>query len=189
MSPLARCVWWWYAVAVGLIVAGLLSTGRKALETWLPLSWVWPVLVWSAMGVREARHRTEQLVFSIAHPLRRQLPATWLAGVIVTLLAGGGVAVRLLLAGEWVTLLAWTVGALFIPTLALALGVWSGSSKPFEAAYVAWWYIGPMNQTSALDFMGASNGSVAAGMPWYYLALTVILLGLAVAGRRRQLQM
>lgn len=186
---LKRQRWWWYAVAVGLIVAGLLSTGRKARETWLPLSWVWPVLVWSAMGVREARHRTEQLVFSTAHPLCRQLPATWLAGVIVTLLAGGGVAVRLLLAGEWVTLLAWAVGALFIPTLALALGVWSGSSKPFEAAYVAWWYIGPINQTSALDFMGALNGSVAAGVPWYYLALTVILLGLAVAGRRRQLQM
>ena len=34
--------------------------------------------------------------------------------------------------GDWRGLLAWLTGALFIPTLALALGVWSGSSKLFE---------------------------------------------------------
>jgi hypothetical protein len=32
-------------------------------------------------------------------------------------------------AGDGSGLAAWAVGALFIPTLALALGVWSGSSK------------------------------------------------------------
>jgi hypothetical protein len=29
-------------------------------------------------------------------------------------------------------MLAWTAGVFFIPSLALALGVWSGSSKLFE---------------------------------------------------------
>jgi len=180
--------WWWYAVALGLAFASLLSSSRDARQTWLPLAWIWPVLIWSAMGVREVRHRTAQLVFSAAYPLRRQLPATWLAGVILALLTGSGVAVRLALAGDRAGLLAWAVGALFIPTLALALGVWSNSSKLFEAVYVTLWYVGPMNRIAALDYLGATDESIASGVPWYYLNLTVILLGLAVVGRRRQLR-
>ena len=181
--------WWWYAVAAGLIVGGLFASGRDVRQTWLPLAWIWPVLVWSAMGVREVYHRTEQLVFSVPHPLLRQLPATWLAGVVVALLTGSGVAARLVLCGDWEALQACAIGALFVPTLALALGVWSGSSKPFEAVYVVLWYLGPMNHILALDYIGSWNGSLAAGVPRYYLGLTVLLCGLAVVGRRRQLGM
>jgi len=180
--------WWWYAIALGLAVAGLVSSSQDARQTWLPLAWIWPALIWSTMGVREVRHRADQIVFSAAHPLRRQLPAVWLAGVIVALLTGSGVGLRLILAGDLSGLLAWAVGALFIPTLALALGVWSGSSKPFEAAYVVLWYLGPMNRLSALDYLGASDESLAAGVPLYYLGLTVALLGAAILGRQRRLR-
>jgi hypothetical protein len=180
--------WWWYAVALGLAGGGLFSFSRDARQTWLPLAWIWPVLIWSAMGVREARHRTVQLVFSATHPLRRQFPATWLAGVIVALVTGSGVAMRLVLDGDWPGLLSWAVGALFVPTLALALGVWSGSSKLFEAVYVTLWYVGPMNRIAALDYLGVMHESVAAGVPWYFLGLTAVLLALAVVGRRQQLE-
>lgn len=181
--------WWWYAVALGLVVAGLLvppfESGRQIA---LPLAWLWPVLLWSALGVREARHHTGELVFCATHPLRRQLPATWLAGVILALLTGSGAAVRLVLGGNWAALTAWSAGALFIPTLALALGCWSGSSKPFEAVYVALWYAGPINGLPALDFMGALPEAVAGGVCWYYLALTGLLLALAALGRWRQVR-
>lgn len=180
--------WWWYVAALGLIVAGLSNPSDVARRQLLPFAWIWPLLIWSAMGTREVRHRTEQLVFSAAHPLRRQLAATWLGGVIVAMLAGSGVAVRLALASNWANVLAWTIGALFIPTLALALGVWSGSSKLFEVVYTVLWYVGPVNQVHYLDFMGTSSEAVAVGVPLYYLILTLTLLGLAVVGRRRQLQ-
>jgi hypothetical protein len=85
----------------------------------------------SVLGTRETQHRTEGLIFTNPHPIRRQLPATWLSGLAVALLTGSGVALRLALSGEWSALLAWTVGALFIPALALALGVWTGSGKAF----------------------------------------------------------
>jgi len=49
----------------------------------------------------------------------------------VALVAGAGVAVNLVLAGDSLHLLAWGTGAAFIPTLALVLGVWSGSNKLF----------------------------------------------------------
>ena len=45
--------WWWYAVALGLFIAGLAADLKSVREVVLPLTWVWPMLLWSAMGVRE----------------------------------------------------------------------------------------------------------------------------------------
>jgi hypothetical protein len=126
------------------------------------------------------------LVFSAAWPLRRQLPATWLAGFLLALVTGGGVGLRLAFTGNWPAAGAWLVGALFIPTFALALGVWSGSSKLFEVLYLFLWYIGPLNQTRPLDFMGAVPAAVNAGIPLVWLAATVALGVAGVAGRKRQ---
>jgi hypothetical protein len=180
--------WWWYTVALGLVIASFFAPPDVLRRDLMPVAWIWPLLIWSEMGVREVRHRTYQLVFSAPHPLRYQLPVTWLAGVILTMSAGGGVVVRLILAGDWAVVLAWAAGALFIPSLALTLGVWSRSSKLFEVVYMTVWYLGPMSNLTTLDFMGAHSEAVAAGMPLHYLGLNILLLGLAVVGRRRQLQ-
>jgi hypothetical protein len=179
---------WWYVIMAGLVLASLFASIDQVRRFLLPLAWIWPILTWSAMGVREVRHHTEPLVFSTAHPLRRQFLATWLAGVIVAVLAGSGAALRLVLIGDWSALLAWAVGALFIPTLALALGVWSGSGKAFEVVYTVLWYAGPMNRVPALDFMGILVESVATDVPFNYLVLTAILMALAAVGRMRQLR-
>jgi len=179
--------WWWYAVALGLVVASLFSPLEVSRQWLLPAAWIWPFLVWSPLGNREARHRTGQMVFSAPFPLRGQLPAAWVAGLMVAVATGSGVALRLLLAGQWGALLAWAVGAAFVPALALALGVWSGSSKMFEVVYFLLWYAGPMNQLPALDYLGATDEAVATGMPLIYLALALLLLGLAFAGRQRQI--
>jgi len=178
--------WWWYGIAAGFIVAGFFvpEAGRKIV---LPLTWIWPVLLWSSLGTREARFGTDGLVFSAAWPLRRQLPATWLAGFLLALVTGGGVGLRLAFTGNWPAAGAWLIGALFIPTFALALGVWSGSSKLFEVVYLFLWYIGPLNQTRPLDFMGVVPAAVQAGIPLAWLAATVALGVAGVVGRQRQL--
>jgi hypothetical protein len=82
-------------------------------------------------------------------------------------------------------LAAWATAALFIPSLALALGVWSSSNKLFEVLYMVLWYVGPVNQTPYLDFMGTGE-LVSMGVLSIYWIGTVVLLGLAALGRRRQ---
>ncbi len=178
--------WWWYTVAAGLIVAGFAvpEEGRRIV---LPFAWIWPLLLWSSLGSREARFATDGLVFSAARPLRRQFPATWLAGVLLALITGSGVGLRLALEGSWPAAGGWLVGALFIPTLALALGVWSGSGKLFEVVYLFLWYVGPLNQTRPLDFMGVVPAAVRTGVPLAWLAVTAGLAVAGVAGRKRQL--
>ena len=93
-----------------------------------------------AFGVSTVTKPTDgkgDIVFSSPMLIRRQFPAAWLAGGAVSIRTGSGTAVRLILADEWTGLLAWAVGALFIPSLALALGLWSRNSRFFEAVYTA----------------------------------------------------
>jgi hypothetical protein len=116
--------------------------------------------------------------------LYRQLPALWTAGVLVTLLAGGGVGIRLLLSSDWPALAAWATAALFIPSLALALGIWSGSSKFFEGLYTVWWYMGPLHHTPGLDFIGVTPQSTST---LAYLLATGALLAASYLGRRVRL--
>lgn len=185
---LKGCRWWWYAVAAGLLVAQWAAPLALSRGPFLGVAWIWPVLIWSAMGAREARHDTHELILSAANNLSRQLPACWLAGVAVAAVTGGGAAVRLLLAGQFSGMLAWSAGALFVPALALALGVWSGTSKVFEALYTTLWYIGPLNGVPGFDFTGGASGALTVRYALVHLALSGALLLGALLGRRRQLR-
>jgi hypothetical protein len=80
------------------------------------------------------------------------------------------------------------VGAVFIPSLALALGTWTDSNRTFEILYVALWYLGVLGRTSVFDLLGASQASVETSVPLYYFAGALALIALAVLGRRRQLR-
>lgn len=175
---------WWYIVAAGLLVASFAVPDAEARQVLAGLAWIWPVVVWSQLGAREARHNTELLVFSSERALYRQLPAAWVAGVLLAIGTGGGFALRLLIARDTHVLFAWLAAALFIPSLALALGVWSGSSKLFEVIYTIWWYVGPMSHAPGLDFMSATPGSNA---PMFYFLAAGLLLAAAFAGRRVKL--
>jgi hypothetical protein len=175
--------WWWFGIAVGLIFAGLFMAPRLVRAFILPITWLWPVMVWSGLGNREVRYNTHQMVFSSAAPIRGQLPATWLAGFIITALTGSGAAIKLLSVGDVSGLVAWFSGALFIPSLALALGVWSGSSKLFEVLHVSVWYL-VINGVTAVDYLGAnSDGNIG-----FFIPVSMALILLAFIGRVRQLQ-
>lgn len=180
--------WWWYGGAAVLVALSAALPGAQARGVALCVAWIWPVLMWSTMGVRESRDQTSQLLFSAPHPIARQLPAVWCAGAVLALITGSGFALRLLVEGNWRGLLAWLIGAAFIPTFALALGVWSGTGKPFEILYTLLWYAGPMHATVPLDFMGSAPATSLTRVPLVYLALAAGLALAALAGRKRQLQ-
>jgi len=176
--------WWWYVGALGLLVGQITSPQPNVRGGFLVVAWLWPILLWSQMGCREARYSTGALLFSSERSLSRQLPALWTAGVLVTLLTGCGLGIRSFLASDWHSLAAWFAGALFIPSAALALGIWSGSSKAFEAIYTVWWYMGPAHQVPGLDFMGITP---ASGSPAPYALAALALLAAAYWGRRTRL--
>jgi hypothetical protein len=174
--------WWWWTIAAGMLVGQVVSPDANVRSGFLVAAWIWPILLWSQMGCREARYSTSALLFSSERSLSRQLPALWIAGVLVAVFMGSGVALRFMFAADFHSLVAWLAGALFIPSLALALCVWTNSSKAFEAIYTLWWYVGPAHRTPGLDFMGTSP---ASSQPGVYAAAAMILLA-AAYWRRRQ---
>ncbi len=180
--------WWWYVAALGFLIAEFVMPLEVARGPLLGTTWLWPVLIWSAMGSREARFATRGLIFSSSGILQRQLPACYLAGVAVAVLAGAGVGIRLLMAGQTGNFGGWAAGALFLPALALALGVISGSGKSFEALLTGLWYVGPINHTAGIDYTGWANGSSAPRYAAIYVMMTAGLLAAAFFTRSRQLR-
>ena len=176
--------WWWYTVASGLVIASLASPRADVRGGLLVAAWLWPIFGWSQMGCRDAQNSTRPLILSSERSLSRQLPALWTAGVLVALLAGCGTGIRLLMAFDWHGLAGWLAGALFIPSLALSLGIWTGGSKAFEAIYIVWWYVGPAHQMPGLDFMGTTP---ASSSPALYGSLAAVLVALAYWRRRQEL--
>jgi hypothetical protein len=79
-------------------------------------------------------------------------------------------------------LLALISGTIFIPSLELACGVWSSSSKLFEILYITIWYLGPLDNLPALDYIGSYEN----GHPEYFVPFSIALIGFAVlAGQVR----
>jgi len=176
--------WWWYLGAAGAFLGCLFSPLESARTGVIVFAWLWPMLIWSQMGTRQATFATGSLIFSAPHAIPRQLLATYAAGVLVAALTGGGLGLPLLAARDVAGLGAWASGALFIPALALALGVITGTRKFFEALYIAWWYVGPLHHTPPLDFMGTTAMS---STPLRYLIAAPALVLVAYLWRKVKL--
>jgi hypothetical protein len=177
--------WWWYGIGAALILACMLAPINEARQIALPLAWIWPVLVWSSMGTREEQFRTHEMVFSSFLTSRWQQPSMYVAGVLVAMIAGSGIFFRLLFTFDFSGMAMLIAGALFLPAFAIVSGVWSGSNKLFEVLYLAIWYIGPMNRTPELDFIGFVGINKFPLLPVAYVFVAAVFLVAARLGRER----
>jgi len=177
----------WFLGALGLAIASL-AAPLAAVKTGIaPALAIWPMLLWSALGTRESRNGTADLLFSSPRPLSRQLPATWLSGVAIGAATGGAYALRLLVSGNPIGAATWLAGIAFVPALALACGVLTGNSRLFEGLYMALWYVAALNHVPAIDYTGAMATKTGPGVAVAFAGVTAGLLAVAWAARRRQL--
>lgn len=167
---------WWYLLAAGLIGCSFFIP-LDTVRPWLPILMVLPIAIWSQMGTREKHYFTLELVLSSC-PRLIQWSAVWIAGIVVTLLLSSGAILHFALEARWSSVYSWGAGIVFIPTLALTLGVLSGSRKLFEVIYILWWYLGPVNGIPYLDFLGISKGYEEL-----YLVFTFVLLAVAITAQ------
>jgi hypothetical protein len=163
---------WWCAVAAGLLIFQLFADA-KGQSIAIGLAWIWTMLQWSQLGTRESVYATEQFVYPTLHPIRRQFVAQWFAGILLALLTASGSLVHFGVAGNLLGIEGVLAGALFVPTLALACGAVSGTTRLFEILYLVLWYIGPMNRT-IFDF---TQGAYAPEFTLAAFALFTFALG------------
>ena len=175
----------WYYLVLALLWLACLIGPPATDSTWLAVLSVFATLSWSRCGAREARSHTSDLTFCAPHPLGRLLLAEWLALLGLTMLLFSGMALNLALHGASISLLGLGVGALLIPSAALALGVWSGTSKVFEASYVIIWYLGIANHAPRLDYLGTTSQAFVQQAPLPAALLALLFLAAAFLGRKR----
>lgn len=156
---------WWTFVSLALAVVSLFVPLPVVRQFLAPFALIWPVLRWSPMGTREVSHRTDALLFSSPRPIARLLAAQWLAGWIIALMVSAGALARFAVTAQWGSLGALLAGVVFIPSMALACGTWSGGGKLFEVLYLLLWYVGPMNRTPPIDFVGSTQPAAGPGAP------------------------
>jgi len=178
---------WWFVGLLGFLIAEVAAPPASVRQIVLPLVSFWPALVWSSLGHRERLNDTGAVLFSCPRPVERLLPAAWLAGALVMLAASAPALVRFLLAGQWSLVAGWLLCSAFVPALALACGVWSGSAKFFEVLYLFLWYTGPMQKVAPLDYTGVAAPRTP-GLWAAYLGLTIGAFALAWVGRARQVR-
>nr|BBH86523.1 hypothetical protein KTC_12740 [Thermosporothrix sp. COM3] len=178
---------WWYGALVLLNVIMLAVPSGLSQYMLYPLATIWPLFLWSSLGSLETRCGTQQTVFAVPHPLLRHLPMQWLAGVLCTLLMLAGLVIRLGIEGSTGKLMAICLVVLFIPSLAMAFGIWVGNGRLFEVLYLAWWYIGPVNHLPGLDYLAPLSMGMQLQLASILLGGLLLLLILIFIGRKRQL--
>ena len=162
---------WWWLVAAAVNLAGLAVPPKLVKPTGastallLSAAWIWPVLIWSRLGIQRRENGLETLLGAYPGAIR-QLAAEWTAGLALTAMTGLGPVLRMAIAADGPRVAAWTAGAVFIPSLALLLGTASRTHRMFQALYVILWYAA-VNQLAAADYMGTVlvNGRPAGPSP------------------------
>ena len=144
--------WWWWLVAVGLSIVAVMIPLSVLPGMLLPI-WVWPVLIWSRLGSQRVEQDLEEMLRAYPRPRRRVL-AEWSAGVALTAFVAAGPGLRMAISGDRPGTMAWFGGVLFVPSIALFLGLTSRSHRLFQALYLPLWFL-VMNGVAAMDYLGA----------------------------------
>ncbi|MCX4834601.1 ABC transporter permease [Streptomyces sp. NBC_01016] len=175
-------LWWWGGVLALAAISQMITPATGVARFLLPMSWIWPVLIWSRLGTQ--RHESGVEAILGAYPTaRRRIASEWAAGFLLTAVVGIGPAVRMATGSDTTGLFHWFLGALFIPSFALVLGTLSRTHRLFQAAYLPLWY-GTVNGITPLDFMGALRGpdGVPVGMsPGLLIGSTAVMLAIVFA--------
>src|ERR1019366_5318765 len=146
-----------------------------------PRSWL--VVVHSCSGIIHRLYGIATRCGSLRRHRRRMDMAR--ASVVANGYARSAIlALHMLFARDFAGLAAWTAAAIFIPAIALALGVTTGTRKAFEAIYTMWWYVGPLHHIPQVDFIGTTAQS---STPSIYLAAGMLLVLFAYSWRKVRL--
>jgi hypothetical protein len=124
-------LFWWIGAA-GLWIACVFSPLDAVRSTLLTLEFAWLMPVLSHMGCMEHQSGMTEVLRTISGAMVRQASASWRAGAAITLITVAPPLLRFLISADWAGFLSALIAALLLPSVALFLGEWSVSNRPFE---------------------------------------------------------
>ncbi len=122
----------WWACAAGLWTACLFSPMETVRSALFALTFAWLIPVFSRMGCMEHQSGMTSVLRAVPGAMARQALACWQAGAAVSLVAALPALVRLFCLADGAGFLSALIFALFVPSMALFLGEFTASNRPFE---------------------------------------------------------
>jgi len=175
---------YWFIGLLVLNIVQLFISQNLLISLFLPLSWLWCVLVISQLGQLEKQSNTSELIIYSQQSSILQSFASYSAGWILLALASIGSVLRFTGSGDWLLLVQLIIAISFNVSLAYFCGTFTGTKRMFEVLYPAFWYLGPIQTALYVDFFGVNGqASWEAGIPYYFLAISIGLLTLAVSAK------
>ncbi len=180
-----RSIFWF----VGLFVLNVIQfviDKSLLISLFLPLSWLWCVLVISQLGQFEKQSGTQELIIYSQKSSVTQSLASYLAAWSLLIIASLGAVIRFSTATELLLLAQLMIGISFTVSLAYFCGAITGTKRMFEGLYPLLWYMGPIQATLYLDFFGVNSQLTwQAGMPYFFGAISVGLLILTIGVKKK----
>jgi hypothetical protein len=175
---------YWVMGLLTLNIIQLFISQQLLVSVFLPLSWLWCVLVVSQLGqIEKQANTTELITYSKKSAIQQSLASYSSAWVLLTM-ASLGSALRFAAMSEWLLIIQLIIAISFTVSLAYFCGAFTGTKRMFEVLYPAIWYVGPIQAALYLDFFGVnSQVSWQAGTPYYFLAISIALLVLTVRNK------
>ena len=177
----------WMVITSVLFIVSIFTSLDFGYKIALPLLWFFQILILSNLGSREVTNRCNEYIFSVAFPLQRQLFSTMTTAVLLMFTLAIPILIKVMITDNFYGVYAIVVGALFIPAFAIASGILTGGSKVFEVIFTIIVY-GILNSVPFFDFVGAIKGSRELGMAHYLMVITLVLVIVAFAARKRQIR-
>lgn len=172
----------WQLGLLALPLSGALLPADTARAVVLPVAGIWPLFVWSSVGVRTDRHKTRSVISATRYG-HRQPTAELAAAALVGFVAVSGVSLRLALTGKPVAAVTPFAGVMCFTGVATVVGRIGGSGRLFELGVIIIWYVGVLNGFAPLDVLGITDEAVRLGVP--AAAAAVGLISAAVTIRTR----
>ena len=161
--------WIWLLTLIGMI-SMLFIPINISHKYILPLTWFLQISIWSNLVAKDKIFRTHYFANSSYKPIRRLFVSRVFSGIILALFITIPLLISLAINLQFTQIINVVLGALFIPLLAVFLGVLSKGNKLFEIIFFFLIYSN-LNLVSITDYFGAINNS----MPYTFLMLTLVL--------------
>lgn len=169
---------WWYILVLSLSIGVLFSKGEVENKIFIPLIWVLPIFIWSKIGILYRKFNMEQYLLTYRNYRESELIHSFIAAFLFTIIVNLSILAKFILSGNFRGVIYVLIAAFFVVSCGVFIGNITGSSTVFEVSYTILWYIGILNGSAHLDFLGLTQKAASINAPIPFFIVGIFMLAL-----------
>jgi len=178
---------WLWLPSIGLSLSMLFTPLPIASLYLLPALWFLQVTRWSELVTKEKANRLHYFTYASYKPLQRMLPAQIIAGFLLAMALAFPLVLRYAIIMDGLSIINIIIGALFVVSLSVCMGILSGGKKLFEVIFFLLTYA-VVNGLPFTDYPGSQPQHHNLVFTGVLSAIILALLLISFSARRYQVR-